>query len=565
MHWQCTSCDIKSTKLDDHKFDSCKQNGHHIVKMLSPSEVRTTINDKPRENPSKLIYEFIKTRIKKLVVSDNDSSQVFALITNNDHNEILDLSNGKAKDWIRYTYYKETGENHSDDAYKNAISLLRSEAVHNGASHETIYNRIAMQNETIYYDLATSDWQFVKITKEDVQIVSYDGNMPIFVRKQQQKEQVRPLSDSRDALDELVKLLRIQNKDKQIFKVHLVTMCLEAYPIPLMVILGEHGSIKTTIAKSVKNIIDPSGENISSLPSKTEDLILHFANRYLANFDNVSNINDEVSDILCRAITGEGQSKRKLYSDADEIILSYRRKGLLNGIFPPLDRTDLRDRMIRYETLPVKDIERISEGEFNKRLSELLPYVVGQIFQSLQQALLAYDHVKNEIKYHPRMADFTAYGECISRALSYESFSFVEAYKQKIEDDALDIVESYPIIQLIEIIMKEKTRYEKTVAEFHKEICILGEDEGIDIDSKKRIRFPSSANKVKGHIERIKPNLRSLGFEIDIQPYQKRDGRYPRGSHIISISRPTLDIPKEPLSSPSSLSEIGHTQEQNHD
>ncbi len=50
-----------------------------------------------------------------------------------------------------------------------------------------------------------------------------------------------------------------------------------------------------------------------------------------------------------------------------------------------MDRTDLRDRMIRYETLPVKDSERISEGEFNKRLSELLPYAMGQIFQSLQK------------------------------------------------------------------------------------------------------------------------------------------------------------------------------------
>lgn len=558
MHWQCTSCDIKSSKLDDHKFDSCKQNNHKIVKMISPSEARPVTNI-PRESTSKLIYEFIKTRIKKLVVSDNDSSQVFALITNSNHNEILDLSNGKAKDWVRYTYYKETGENHSDDAYKNAISLLRSEAIHNGASHETIYNRIAMQNEAIYYDLATPDWQFVKITKEEVQIVSYDENMPIFVRKQQQREQVKPLSRDTDALDDLVKLLRIQNKDKQIFKVHLVALCLEAYPIPLMVILGEHGSIKTTIAKSVKNIIDPSGENISSLPTKTEDLILHFANRYLANFDNVSNINDEVSDILCRAITGEGQSKRKLYSDADEIIFSYRRKGLLNGIFPPLDRTDLRDRMVRYETLPVKDNERISEGEFNRHLAELLPYVVGQIFQSLQKSLQDYDHVKNEIKYHPRMADFTAYGECISRALSYESLSFVAAYKQKIEDDALDIVESYPIIQLIEMIMRERTKYEKTVTEFHREICNLGENEGIDTDSKKRIRFPSSANKVKGHIERIKPNLRSLGFEVDIQPYQKRDGRYPRGSHIISISRPTLDTSKESPSSLSSLSEIDQT------
>lgn len=49
MHWQCTSCDIKSENRDDHKFDSCKQNGHRIVKMLSPSEIRTACKSPPKQ------------------------------------------------------------------------------------------------------------------------------------------------------------------------------------------------------------------------------------------------------------------------------------------------------------------------------------------------------------------------------------------------------------------------------------------------------------------------------------------------------------------------------------
>lgn len=554
MHYQCTVCDIKSDNYNDEKFATCKQTNHKIMKMISPSEARNATKSTLRESTSKLIYEFIKTRIKKLVVSDNDSSQVYALVQNN-HNEILDLSNGKAKDWIRYMYYEETGENHSDDAYKNAISLLRSQAINNGTSHEPIYNRIAMTRDAIYYDLATTDWKFVKITKDVVEIIDYNESMPIFVRKQQQKEQMKPLFDNKDALDELAKLLRIQDKDRQIFKVHLVSMYLEAYPIPLMVILGEHGSIKTTIAKSVKRIIDPSGENISSLPTKIEDLVLHFTNRYLANFDNISWISDEVSDILCRAITGEGQSKRKLYSDSDEVIFSYRRKAILNGIFPPLDKTDLRDRMIRYETLPVTDMERISESEFNKRFTMLLPHVVGQIFSSLQKTLSIHDAVKDEIKYQSRMADFTIYGECISRTLNYEPFSFVENYRQKIELNIIDVIESYPIIQIIESLMKDRPKYEKTVTEFHKECIHLAEIDTIDIDSKKKISFPMSPNKVKSHIERIKPTLRALGFQVNIQPYDKRDGKYPRGSHIVTISKPTLENYQErSLSSLSSLS-----------
>lgn len=558
MHYQCTSCDVKSENYTDEKFVSCKQNNHKIMKMLSPSEARNATKSIPRESPSKLIYEFIKTRIKKLIVSDNDSSQVYALVENNHHNEILDLSNGKAKDWIRYMYYEETGENNSEDAYKNAIALLRSQAINNGTSRESIYNRIAMIDDVVYYDLCTTDWKFIKITKESVEIIAYDENMPVFVRKQQQKEQVRPIFDNKDALDGLAKLLRIQDRDKQIFKVHLVSLCLESYPIPLMVILGEHGSIKTTIAKSVKRIIDPSGENISSLPTKIEDLVLHFTNRYLANFDNISWINDEVSDILCRAITGEGQSKRKLYSDSDEVIFSYRRKIILNGIFPPLDKTDLRDRMIRYETLPVSDTERISESEFNKRFTILLPCVVGLIFSTLQKTLSIYDSIKDEIKYQSRMADFTIYGECISRILNYEPFSFIENYRQKIELNIIDVVESYPIIPIIESLMKDRPRYEKTVTDFHKECVRLAEIDMVDIDSKKKISFPASPNKVKSHIERIKPTLRALGYNVDIQPYDKRDGKYPRGSHVVTISKPTLENYQEgSLSSLSSLSAEG--------
>lgn len=86
-----------------------------------------------------------------------------------------------------------------------------------------------MNDEAIYYDLATPDWKFVKITKEAIEIIDYNENMPIFIRKQQQKEQVKQLSSERDTLGELVKLLRIQDRDKQVFRVHLITMFLETY------------------------------------------------------------------------------------------------------------------------------------------------------------------------------------------------------------------------------------------------------------------------------------------------------------------------------------------------
>jgi hypothetical protein len=258
--------------------------------------------------------------------------------------------------------------------------------------------------------------------------------------------------------------------------------------------------------------------------------------------------------MLCRTITGEGQTKRQLYTDTNEIIFNYKRKIILNGIFPSIEYSDLRDRIIIYETLPLRESDRITEEKFNKLFDDLLPFVLGEIFQTLQKSLSIYDSVKTEIENMPRMADFTIFGECISRSLGCMSLSFADDYRQRIELNSLDVVESYPIIKLIEKILEEQPRYENTVSSFHKHITKLAELEGIEINSP-GVKFPSSPNKIKSQIERLKPNLRSLEIDVDIQTYDKRDKKYPRGSHIVSIRRIALEDYQESLSSLSPLSE----------
>lgn len=521
----------------EHEFNNCSWESYDPQKHIANyNESQITSTKELKENISRDIYEFAKSKIKKLVVTNNDSDQVYALIENNDHIETWNLGSSKTKDWLRFRYYKETGENYSDDAYKNAIALLKAEAVNDGAPRVFIYNRVAMIEKTVYYDLVSLDFKAVKITENSVEIINLDENTPIFVRSQHQQQQVMPKFGRKGAMADLSQLYRISRKDRLLFEIHQVAMFLEKCPIPIMNILGEQGSNKTTLAKSVKQLVDPSGNNISSLPRKNEELYLHFYNRYLASFDNVSWFSQTVSDILCRAITGEGQSKRQLYTDSNEVIYNYQRKIIVNGIAPSLEFPDYRERSIFYETLPLKEHERLTEEEYQKRFKELLPYVLGEIFVALQNALQMYDSVKSELKDLPRMADFTIYGECISRALGYEPFSFVEQYKERMSVNALDIVESYPIIQIIEKLMEGKSRYEDTVSRFHKDVMIISGEEGIEVHSKS-VQFPASPNKVRQHIQKLKANLRVMGFEIDIYQYTKRDGKHPKNRHVICIDR----------------------------
>src|SRR5690348_2996816 len=308
--------DSSEKRKHEKEFQICKWEIYRPQKHIlnyDKAEINTT--KEPRINISREIYEFAKSKIKQLVVSNSDSDQVFALIENGGHIETWNLNSSKTRDWLRYGFYTETGENYSDEAYKNAIALIKAEAVMNGAPRVNIYNRVAMVDKTIYYDLVSPDFKAVKITANAVEIINLNENAPIFVRGQHQQQQVMPKFDRKKAMTNLLQLYRIPLKDRHLFEVHQVAMFLEKCPVVIMNILGEQGSNKTTLAKSVKQIVDPSGNNISSLPGKTEDLYLHFNNRYLSSFDNVSWFSKNVSDILCRAITGEGHPKRQLHTN----------------------------------------------------------------------------------------------------------------------------------------------------------------------------------------------------------------------------------------------------------
>jgi hypothetical protein len=459
------------------------------------------------------------------------------LISIDDHFETVEIGSRRSEEWLRFVHNQETGQIHLDTTYKRAMSMIRNQAQFRNTPTETVHNRIAMVNGTIYYDLGRNDWQLVKISQNKVEMVEMDLTTPMFEKKQHQREQVQYLIDNNmDPLEELVQLLRIQSQFRQIFKVHLISMFLEDIPVPIMIPKGEQGSLKTTITKAAKRTVDPSGEEISSIPSNRDDLVLLLNNRYMPNFDNVSFIAPTNSDILCRAVTGEGLSKRKLYSDSTEIIYSYRRKIILNGISFVMNRPDLMERSFVYETQAPANSERITEADFNEKFSRLLPYLLGQIFTVLSKVLKSYIDVKPQIKELPRMADFAVYGECISRELGYADLSFVTDYKEKLEQSAIEMIEDHPLVFVIMKIMESEIKYEDTVQNFFDKAKQLAVKNEIDIKN----NFPSISNKVQGMIDRIKPNLRSLGFKVSFYQYTRNDAIFPKNRIIISIEKISL-------------------------
>ena len=560
MTWlMCTHCDIIEKSIS--YFKDCKKKRHEIIKILDerelkPDRTKKTSSPFSNERDKKIttqIYNFVNDNVLKLIVSESDSSQVYGIIPINAHKETINMRSKYAEDWLKIRCFEETNEIYSDEAYKSSLSMLMAKAKWDSkTSHQKIYTRIAMpKKDIIFYDLCNQNREVVKITKEGYNIIQLDENHPALVRRPSHSIQVYPDNENANALDDLVKLFRIVPKDRLLFKVHFISLFLEKYPIPIPVIVGEHGTVKSTLATSIKRIVDPSGDNIGSLPTSVDDLALHLNNRYLSNFDNVTRLSQEQSDMICRAITGEGYTKRQLYTNDEEIIWQYRRKVILNGISPYLDYPDLKDRMIVYETKPLKkdDEEYLTEEDYNYAFESLLPSVLGQIFTTLSKAFSIYDKVKKELKIKNRMADFTIFGECISRILGYDKNEFVNRYNAKQDEELIGLVDAYPIMLYILDLMKDKTKFEDSVSNFHKSFIEWAEERKIDTKSK-FVKFPKAPNQVTNQLKNLSPSFRTHDLEVDCRRYTSRDKVYDHGVSVIYIrkldpnrSQTLLEIP----------------------
>ena len=491
------------------------------------------------ENPNqtKMLYQFAKKIIKDTIVSKEDSNQFYARLENDGHLETINLSSSSAVKWLRYNWYASKGVIYSSDSYKNALIQLESDAQFNGSAREIIYNRIAQNDKAIYYDLGDPSWSIVRITEQNYFIIPYTESMPTFRRTQRMIQQAGPWENEKNALNKLVKLLRIIPSEQLLFKVHIIHLFFQNYQTPIMVITGEHGSMKTTRTKAVKKLVDPTSTNSGSLPSRFEDIPNNFNNQYLAVFDNISGLRPKISDMFCRAITGEEIPKRKLYSDNDEFVFSYERKIILNGIAPTLNQQDFNDRSLFYETKYIPDNEKMTDSEFWERYDKLLPSVLHEIFNIISKTLKNHPGIGLKIQPKSRMADFEKTGETISQSMGYKPGEFLKIYSEKRLTSSLEGINDYPIVGLIEKLFEiERDSFELSMASFHQLLVDMADQEGIDHKSKFS-NFPKLPNQIPKQIKILRPSLRRLGYDVRIEKYTSNDGKHKKNNSVIYINK----------------------------
>jgi energy-coupling factor transporter ATP-binding protein EcfA2 len=413
------------------------------------------------------------------------------------------------RQWLRRRFYNEQGKPPGSQALQDAVDTLAAMAEFDGEVRE-VDLRVAGNAEDdgrVYLDLGDSSWEAIEITAGGWTTTA--DPRARFRRVQSMKPLPTPAAKGRDDPASALNLLRehVRVKDDGHFALllgWLIQALRPSGPYPVLVITGEQGSGKTTIAKMIRALIDPNHVPTRTAPRSEEDLLVAAENSWVLNFDNLSGVPAWLSDALCRLATGGGFGTRKLYTNREEEVFYHQRPIILNGIEDLTSRPDLADRAVMIQLDQIPEDERATDQDVWKAFEADRPTILSGLLSAVSVGIETVEHV--DLPKLPRMADFAKWVQAAEPAFPVESGTFRDAYESNREAANQTALESDEVARAIRALVEDQGRWHGKMSELVEELeryIFNPDDPPVEL---------SNYNSLSSHFKRIRPVLREAGI-----------------------------------------------------
>jgi hypothetical protein len=249
------------------------------------------------------------------------------------------------------------------------------------------------------------------------------------------------------------------------------------------------------------------------------------AHHYCPVIDNLSNLSEWLSDTLSRAVTGEGFTKRGLYTNDEDYLFAYKRVFILTGIGLVITKSDLLDRSIIIQLERIADGDRRDEQLLHDRFEAARPRLFGAILDLLAGGIREYHNVKpNQL---PRMADFAKWSMAIALGQGRDPAAFVADFSSNVERQNDEALNASVVATVLLAFLADGDEWRGQPHELYSALKQQSESMRIAKNS-----FPGSAAALGRRLREVRPNLLALGWQIDFQ-----DKARPRLIHITRFGR----------------------------
>jgi len=442
------------------------------------------------------------------------------------HFEIWQLRSKGFRRWLIGQFYKAFGKPVGNQALQDAIGVLEAGA-HFDSPESALFVRAGEHENRIYIDLGDEQRHVVEIDAHGWRSIS---DPPVrFRRTKGMRAMPEPVTGG--TITMLRQFLNLGSDSNWILCLAwLVAACRPKGPYPMLLLQGEQGSAKSTTAKLLRRLIDPSVAPVRTPPRDDRDLLIAANNSWVISYDNLSGIPPWLSDALCRLATGGGFSTRELYTDSDEVFFDAMRPVILNGIDHLGERADLADRALTLNLPPIDEGNRKDEAQLYAEFERDLPKILGALFTAVSGALANLPQTRLEKK--PRMADFALWATAAEQALRFDSGTFMAAYSGNRKEAVQETLEADPVGAAIIALMdshadQEKAEYwEGTCTELQRTLEAL-----VDDNTRKSRSWPKSPQAMSSRLRRLATFLRESGIHVTLP------SKAGKGRRLLTITR----------------------------
>jgi hypothetical protein len=473
---------------------------------LEPSDEDGESEDTERSkyiNQATDLIQHIKAQ--GIMLFHDERKKAYAQVKTDEGQETMPIHSGSFLTWLyceSWDFFARAVNNETINAVRNH---LESEAIYKGPQHD-LSVRYARQNGSIFIDL--DGYKAVRVDENGWQLI--DNPPPLFRWFPHMKPIQRPAGDGDPW--ELLKFLNISDEDEKILVLcFILVSMIKGVPIPVLILNGYKGTAKTTALKIIRTIIDPSCVPVrGTVPDQGEFSLMAWQNRVIF-FDNLNSIPAWFSDALCRAITGEGYSKRSLYTDEDTTFFQYDGIFGIASINQIADKPDLLDRALIVNMKPIPRENRLLESKLLNKFENELPSIYSGFYTKLTLTLKIAKDL--QVENYPRMADFAFFGTAAAIALGKTREDFQRAYDQNIyKQNEAAIDASYVAQAVISFTEKQNGAWVGTASEL---LDNLNEMRDKILKNQKASNWPQDPGWLSRRLRDVIPNLLELGITVE--------------------------------------------------
>jgi hypothetical protein len=395
--------------------------------------------------PGATPYDGIERDVRLLRGLDH---RTFARVPVDGHHETYEIRSPAFKHWLNRKCREVRRCIPSSYRINALVRAFEADAAALGST-EPVWLRVAdgtrATEEPVYYlDLGDPTWRSVEIRAGGCRIV--DRAPVVFWRPKGYGPLPEPQWDG--SIELLRKYTNVVDGDFPLLIAWLTAALRPAGPYAILVVGGEQGSAKSTLARVVRRLISPGAAPLRGLPRTEEVFMIQARNNWVLVYDNVRAISRAMSDFCCRTATGGGHSTRTLHSTDDETIFDAERPMIFTGIDDIIASSDLLDRCVMLYLPAIRDDQRRPEEEFWADFEADSPRLLGALLGAVERGLTMLP--TTILPALPRMADFARWGEAVNRGLGAEPGVFLSRYNENRRSASETALGDCPVAEAIQ-------------------------------------------------------------------------------------------------------------------